>query len=144
MHFYVPTLGDKIYLQEDWTFTLHRERRNNVFAGKIGIGDKKVIKNRGYQYSYVDWSDKQEAPATIPRGSCLIVDRIYIRGRNRNYDSITFRMDGSPDKRITKGRFWVKLKDANKIVCSLHPVVDDEAYERMKALDQRFGHLDLE
>lgn len=37
MKFYVPTLGDKIYLLEPWTFTLYSEYRNSKFSLKLGL-----------------------------------------------------------------------------------------------------------
>jgi len=39
MRFYVPTIGDKVYLLEPWTFTVHREGRNDGFAKKMGVAE---------------------------------------------------------------------------------------------------------
>lgn len=150
MQFYVPTIGDRLYLAEDWTFDLYDEYRNDKLLETSGVAEIE---------EYEDWDGKTRTmvkpnaeygevagQVTLPRKTELKVERIYIRGaahKMRKFDSITFRIMKCPDKKL-KGRFWVKLRDANKIVCSLYPVIDDEAYERMKALDQRFGHLDLE
>src|ERR1035437_10367007 len=34
--FYLPEIGDEITLQEDWTFELHAERRNDVLGEFFG------------------------------------------------------------------------------------------------------------
>jgi hypothetical protein len=68
---------------------------------------------------YQSWPDRryQTHPITLPKGTVLEVDRVYIRNFNRaaleeqdNFDSITFKVVGAK-----KQRFWVKLKDANHI-----------------------------
>ena len=46
----------------------------------------------------------------------LSVDRIFIRNGMPDYDSVTFRIRSHPEQKKLKGRFWVKLDDANKIV----------------------------
>lgn len=71
----------------------------------------------------------------------LTVDRIYIRGRARDFDSITYRIGTCPEKKLQKSRFWVKLRDANKIVCNLTPVVDEDAKKLHDALS-RFAQLE--
>lgn len=58
-------------------------------------------------------------PITLPKGSVLIVDRIYIRNGGSEYDSITFRLAETPTEK-PKGkkslcRFWAKLRDVNQI-----------------------------
>lgn len=55
---------------------------------------------------------------TFPVGTQLSVDRIYIRRGAESFNSVTFRTTKiCPEKILRSGRFWVKLKDANKIVC---------------------------
>ena len=65
--------------------------------------------------------------AMLPSGTVLIVDRIYIRKGSEDYNSVTFRIEDCPDKRLApkkakgfmkgQARFWVKLADANRIQC---------------------------
>jgi hypothetical protein len=63
---------------------------------------------------------------TVPKGSILGIDRIYIRKGAKDYSSITFFLKGLPpvaiknrwsDKIINKKalRFWAKLADCNTI-----------------------------
>jgi hypothetical protein len=70
---------------------------------------------------------KSSIQVTLPKGTELIVDRIYIRKGASDYSSITFRTNslGSFDvpnssyrKSKTKKslRFWVKLQECNTIV----------------------------
>ena len=54
---------------------------------------------------------------TIPKGSILIIDRIYIRKGCEGYSSVTFRTKKLPFKNMKrKPRFWAKLQDVNNIV----------------------------
>jgi len=57
---------------------------------------------------------------SIPQGSLLVIDRIYIRGNTakfREFDSVSFRLLewGDQEKTIKKIRFWAKLEDVNQI-----------------------------
>lgn len=132
MRFYVPTLGDIIHLSDDWTFDLYWESRNIKFAETMGFE-----RPEGYGWG-------RNVPivgqATLPKKTQLKIARIYIRGtasRMREFDSITFTIADTPlkvGKKKVKGRFWVKLRDANRILCELTPVFDEEARSRFAAL----------
>lgn len=59
----------------------------------------------------------------LPRETQLKVDRIYIRKGASDYSSITFYIMKSPlfekkTKSKSKGRFWAKLDDVNKMYIS--------------------------
>lgn len=57
---------------------------------------------------------------TIPAGQQLKFDRIYIRQGITAFNSVTFRTTKiGPDKKFHSKRFWVKLQDANKVVCNI-------------------------
>lgn len=206
MKFYVPSIGDKLYLLEPWTFTLHNEHRNTSLAKRMPNLFPEVERSRTYwqrkvryrkgnkltglfgytnyervgpepwevpETSYhvrsnkpqeyvviescnegdehasprvhtwkeLDWSNAG-TKVTLPAKTELVIDRIYIRKGNAAYDSITFYIEKCPlDEKFAQGkkkpsggfggkgraRFWVKLKDANRIVCQLTPVFDLEA-----------------
>lgn len=135
MNFYVPTIGDKIYLSNAWTFKLYAEYRNFSLMEVLGdnLPGAEPVPTAG-SYSR---KARLAGYATLPAGTCLRVDRIFIRGKARAYDSITFYIANSPNKKLankknggTSGRlirFWVKLEDANRIVCTLEPIADKEA-----------------
>jgi hypothetical protein len=95
---WIPSLGDKLILKSDWTFALHCEQRNKslmkyfempVTGFSCMVGEPKIV--------------------TLPKGTILKVDRIFIRQGAEGYNSVTFRWSAS------KCRFWVKLYDVNKM-----------------------------
>lgn len=121
MRLHIPTLGDELVLSSDWTFTLHKEYRNSGFIDTVlGISSDdweaywKVINKLG-----------DSITVTLPAGSVLKVDRVFIRKGAGDYDSLSFWLMDCPHKAwaskkvggTAKGRlrFWVKLDDANKI-----------------------------
>lgn len=57
---------------------------------------------------------------TLPAGQQLKFDRLYIRQSVTAFNSVTFRTTKiGPDKKFHSKRFWVKLQDANTIVCNI-------------------------
>lgn len=133
MEFYVPTIGDRVYLAEPWTFDLYAEYRNSKF-----------IQASGYEYRY-GRGTPVVGQVTLPANTKLCIDRVYIRGKgddNRRFDSITFYVDETSDERFAnkkqggkfsgRPRFWVKLRDANKIVCDVVPVADEDAAAKFR------------
>lgn len=87
---------------------------------------------QAYQKAYADWRKRAEAiavkeiPITLPAGTVLAVDRIYIRKGASDYSSITFYAKGLGESEITNRwsgkttkwkaqRFWAKLSDCNQI-----------------------------
>lgn len=87
---------------------------------------------QAYLKAYSEWDSRAKAIATddliitLPVGTVLAVDRIYIRKGSSDYSSITFYAKGLGESeiknrwsgRVTKWkaqRFWAKLSDCNKI-----------------------------
>ncbi len=138
---YIPSLGDKLTLKEDWTFQLIEEHRNTTLIeflgrhGGLGAAEESprpgVAAWRGPIVSY---------EARLGKGSVLVVDRIFIRKGAEDFDSITFLLEGAKTVASTKTRtavavgegtresfeyeqniparkvrFWVKLADANTL-----------------------------
>ena len=112
MRLFIPTIGTRIKLLEPWTFTLKAEERNTAFAFKMGQPwldkHKQLIANSAFAYSL---SSTENKIITLPAGSILVVDRIYIRSNLKEYDSITFRYKS--DK--VNGRFFAVLTEVNNI-----------------------------
>jgi hypothetical protein len=129
MRLYVPTNGDQLRLVADWTFLLCGEDigdRNRTMLERLRV--RKVMRRArrwptlGESLLYPDWVE-----ATLPAGTVLQVDRVYIRKFNAaatsvvdDYDSITFVVLEHPTwkregKKKVMARFWVKLRDANTI-----------------------------
>lgn len=133
MKIYIPRLGDSIKLAADWTFQLYDEERNSTLMEVIGD-----TRDTGWFFN----KQLTSIPCTIPAGTVLKIDRIFIRKGSPDFDSITFswpdrktiacekprkvavwRTQGSPmeshiimDKiRSRTVRFWAKLDDVNTI-----------------------------
>lgn len=123
MKLYIPHLGDKLTLESDWTFSVHFEHRNNGLTDLMENLSSYSVASKAPGFDYREWGNQfrkvrgeYPKPFTLPAGTILSVERIYIRMGASDYDSITFRVQSSPDERFKKKvRFWVKLDDANKI-----------------------------
>ena len=107
--FFLPEIGTKLALCEDWEFDLHRERRNDKFFPQIGIP--------------VYWKlNASSVKIKILKGSHLTVDRIYIRKGVKEYSSVTFYVKKGAQVEYNGGlykmrgaRFWAKLHDVNRL-----------------------------
>lgn len=133
--FNIPEIGTKIVLDEDWTFDLYREYRNWTLLEVLEI--TKTYDDDKY-YSRTPTIHR----ITLPKGTMLTVDRIYIRKGAKEFSSVTFNMPkrttskktvtrratyiGGPDdgkviqwdatKPARGVRFWAKLADVNRMV----------------------------
>ena len=138
MRLFVPNIGDQLTLAADWTFTLHPEDRNNTFWkraelpayrttwGQV-VGDKEgttdpicsVIAGPNATVFLQDPKGNQFSPeVTLPKGTVLKCSRVYIRNGGqdmKDFASLTWSIVKCPQKKL-KGRFWVKLADANTMV----------------------------
>jgi hypothetical protein len=119
MNLFVPSIGTQLQLAAPWTFTVHLEHRNNKFVealvdAKLFTVPKNMVSQHGY------FMTGPAGKCTLPLGTILKVDRIYIKKGCKDYDSMTFycRFEDATGK-TWKGRFWVKLTDANTIECAL-------------------------
>lgn len=102
MKIFIPTIGDRIELLEDWTFALRKDSRNWDLVG-----------------SHQMWKLPEGMPITVPAGTILKIHRIYIRGNAREFDSVTFHAAvRQPWTGGERGkRFFAGLDDVNKIEC---------------------------
>lgn len=117
MQLFIPTLGTRLKLLEDWKFTLHDERRNSTLKNLIEYSRSKFeVEDSIFDVLKDDTKTKEDKiPCVLPAGTILTVRRIYIRQGAKAYDSVTFSIHKCPEK--LKGRFWVKLHDANTMQC---------------------------
>ncbi len=137
---YIPSLGDRLTLKEDWTFQLIEEHRNTTLVaflgahGGLGAAEESPRPGGGWRGPIVSYE------ARLAKGSVLVVDRIFIRKGAEDFDSITFLLEGAKTVASTKTRtavavgagtresfeyeqtiparkvrFWVKLSDANTL-----------------------------
>jgi hypothetical protein len=109
MKLFIPAIGTKLKLTQDWIFDLHFEYRNEKFVETLNISPPPNLK-------YWEYSGKIGGKVCVKQDSILSINRIYIRLGQRDFDSITFYLSGIANgKAIKRARFWVKLEDANKI-----------------------------
>jgi len=124
--FLIPDIGTLVRIQEDWTFRLYNESRNDSLMEALGIDWRLPISSGGFHGRYSRrGGDVYEV--TLRAGSLLRVDRIYIRqgGKERKrYSSVTFNLqkggsgvyNGTEVLFKRKGaRFWAKLSDVNRM-----------------------------
>ena len=139
---FIPACGDRLVLSKAWEFTLYLESRNIKFAQehKLYTPDE-----NGRWGSYDRNHNLRKVRATLPAGTVLECDRVYIRTQNKSrmladgpadeidYDSITWKvMKG--DKMVKNQRFWCKLADA----CEIEFKLDADAFyrDRVKVFKQ--------
>ena len=135
MKVFIPEIGTKLVLAKPWSFVVKNERRNLSFIKLVmerepehrdwPLGaehydtyygtamkmtkDGQWIKER---YSHKMYRPVKRAVAwTLPKGTELIVDRIYVRQGNSDFSSVTFKM--KVGKRVA--RFFAKLDEVNQM-----------------------------
>lgn len=114
VHFCIPHLRTVIILAEAWEFGLYRERRNFSVVRALKMDGSE---NNEWTWAYQNGVYGQEiSKLTLPAGTRLAIDRIYIRNGAADFDSVTFRVKECPDERFNKCRFWAKLRDVNRII----------------------------
>jgi hypothetical protein len=124
----IPRLGQEITLAVDWSAPLEAEYRNYDIYCHLNQMDDNPVKIDGNSAYYMNSLNQRPMILTLRAGTVLSVERIYIKKGAPDYDSITFRIKSNPDKAMSpkkaggtfkgKLRFWVKLDDANRIVCA--------------------------
>ncbi|MCE6958374.1 hypothetical protein LAZ40_04795 [Cereibacter sphaeroides] len=149
MRMFIPEIGTKIVLSAPWTINVQNEYRNAVVfgllaatredlvqAGRIeatrlreeartdppGLGYVEQRDRRARLYQRADAAESLEV--TLPAGTELSVDRIYIRKGVSDYSSLTFNLTKTthPDlNRKGRKRFWVKLAEVNRMEFELAP-----------------------
>lgn len=110
MRLYVPQPGEAAILLHHWTFTLHPEHRNVEFHHALFPGDPSWGEWEGYPSYGRKGGPKQ---ATLPAGTELVFDRVYVRQGAEDYASLTFVVKACPTEALVGERFWAKLDDAN-------------------------------
>ena len=118
--FYIPTLGTEVVLAQDWTFTVINDHRNLTLIETFNLAGPKEPDDWSYYPLGGGWNSRSRhhatitAQATLVKGTRLVIDRIYIRKGNKDFDSLTFRVLKT---KTQKGfRFFAKLDDVNRMV----------------------------
>ena len=116
MNIWIPRPGDALKLLKPWTAEILLERRNARALMKM-----LSLKSEIEVYEICGKKKDQTTSFRFVEGDVLVVDRIYVRQGKPDFDSITFIVKSTrmPDKSVVGARFWVKLRDANKIDAEL-------------------------
>lgn len=159
MRMFIPEIGTRLTLEDAWTFTLHREHRNETIWDKLRAADPAPFERMDVEvrnaYDLLDeyrnrpisrdpatrerneeqfraqiayLSDIEKIDVTLPAGTEITIDRIYIRKGISDYSSVTFNLNKTDHPVLdVKGRkrFWAKLDDVNRIEYA--PFPDPEA-----------------
>jgi len=132
---FIPPLGTRLELTQTWEFPLMAEKRNKRLWEFLtreelpSIWGTSLVNSSYYKdkYPLSATACQPSILATLPPGTILIVDRIYIRQGAKGFDSVSFRCERIPDiagcaewgkpglRKRTVGRFWAKLEDVNRI-----------------------------
>lgn len=133
MRLFIPEIGTRLLLEKPWTFRLHFEYRNENFGKGQGIRPPPPTPNRwGWAPSDPWWQTDEFTAFTLPEGTMLKVDRIYIRKGVGDYSSVTFyafspeEMAKGKSRPKSMGRFWAKLAEVNTIRCH---IIEDPLHE---------------
>lgn len=123
MNLFVPDIGTQLKLEQDWTFTLYSEYRNQSLINLFLNIPKGVSLN--WQYQTVKPDSIKNYIVELPKGLLVKVDRIYIRKGLSQYSSITFTVPKPKTKKEKEEmphnvkfggtKFWVKLHECNGI-----------------------------
>ena len=97
MKLYIPAIGDRLVLTKDWEFLLYLERRNTAFAKEHKLVDEKFGESYWDAFEDGRYGNRlKSVTASLPKGTTLEVDRVYIRTfnksalkENEDYDSIS-------------------------------------------------------
>jgi len=149
MRLFIPEIGTRLTLEEPWTFTLHKEHRNDTIWEKLRAAypdafaaiDAEMTEARELMLEYrsrpisrdpaTDERNMEQFRAqlehmqgiekidvTLPAGTELTIDRLYIRKGISDYSSVSFNLNKTDHEALNvKGRkrFWAKLEDVNRL-----------------------------
>ena len=104
---YIPQLGDTVKLEQPWTFDLHCEGRNQSLFIYFGLLDFAEIASVGLNAAFKNHFEGNSVPVTLPAGTELKIDRIYIRKGAEEFGSVTFVV---PAWKTTKQSVVVRKK----------------------------------
>jgi len=139
MKLFIPEIGTKLKLTEDWNFVLYEEYRNEKMFKAIG---------KTFTSNYRSSTPPTNHIVKIPADTILNIDRVYIRKGVSDFSSITFTISKKENKKhkFAGTRFWVKLSDVNEIhyelvscnekTMALIHEIDEKTKMCMESIDQ--------
>lgn len=109
MKMFIPALKTKLQVTKDWHISLFCERRNKTLWDHAAEGRVPM--------DQIPWQHRpgQMALVIVPEGSCLSVERIFIRKDQEGYNSVTLRGWVEHNGVSKNVRFWVVLDTFNNM-----------------------------
>lgn len=124
----MPTIGQKVRVLDGqaWDVKIYWESRN-VTAIEYFTGQSYQIESYWDEYEggraamEAHWADRHNVPkpelrhtkVSVPEGSVLTIDRIYLRKGKGDFDSVTFVLNKPKGVKGPMVRFWTRLDDVN-------------------------------
>jgi hypothetical protein len=102
-----PTAAFKLSKAQNWAVQANNFRR--WYGRAATLADEQAYMESEWRFTM---EGRELDTHTFPAKSVLIVDRIYIRQGQDDYDSVTFRSKYQQTG-FGKVRFWAKLDDVN-------------------------------
>lgn len=97
---HIPQVGDEFKIIKNWSCKVFNEYRNAKVFEALSIDTAE---------------SNTHIEITLPLGTVIRIERVYVRAPASSYDSVTLRIISSPIKSLAKARFWVKLSEINKL-----------------------------
>lgn len=130
MRLFIPELGSKMILQSSWSFDLYNESRNEALIDATGETRCPDWRHPPHVPTAMGWVKEDDygyfhKRFSLPVGTELTIDRIYIRKGLKEFSSVSFFIKRSSichtfskfAHNIYSGkgkcRFWAKLADVN-------------------------------
>lgn len=143
MRMFIPEIGTRIRLAADWSFPLIEEDRNSSLFNPLAALAPERIADMREEASQIrkqaredpegmSWKEQYDRRVdlfrradnhvridiTLPAGTEITIDRIYIRKGVSDFSSVSFNLNQTthPDLQFRgRKRFWAKLQDVNRI-----------------------------
>jgi hypothetical protein len=128
MKLFLPTIGSRLVLSKPWTFKLKDDGSNEKWWTAVHGAPPA---HQSYWYGYDPTGKKitspvetpdcyREAhtqaapiPTTLPRGTTLMVEQVYIRKGLREFDSLILKVPKGDASGVPTGKFNVPLREIN-------------------------------
>ena len=123
MRMFIPTIGTKLRLTDEWRCTLKQESRNWLTIDLLTPGEETAADRYNAAWD-MDWRGAYQLPEAermallaasqrrtdafneaqfdlvLPVDTVLSIDRIFIRKHLDQFDSITFQIEDCPEERF--------------------------------------------
>ncbi len=123
MKLFIPDIGTKLILTSPWVFELYDESRNDKLIKELRTHTRLLPQPKPNEHGIYNYYGRNQklCDFTMPTGTKLSVQRVYIRVGAKDYSSISFSVNldvvstWNQKTKTIKARFWAKLPDVNRM-----------------------------